>query len=124
MQNKRKTENKMRGRTIERAEDFAHAAGLLKLLSHPVRLSILCNLIHHGEMRVGEIVAAAHGSAGQSQISQFLAKMRAEGLVKTRKVGQTVYYRIKSPEAERIVETLYNVYCRQGQESPFDRTAS
>lgn len=87
------------------------ATGLLKLLSHPVRLSILCNLLHQGELCVSEIIAAEGGMAGPSQISQFLAKMRHEDLVKTRKVGQTVYYQIKSPEAKQVVQAIYDIYC-------------
>jgi DNA-binding transcriptional ArsR family regulator len=87
------------------------AIGLLKLLSHPVRLSILCNLLHKGEMNVNGIVAAEGGAAGQSQISQFLGKMRREGLVSRRKEAQTVFYKIKSAEARKVVRTLYRIYC-------------
>lgn len=92
-------------------EKLENATALLKLLSHPVRLSILCNLLHKGEMSVGEIVAAEGGAAGQSQISQFLAKMRSEDLVECRKEAQTVYYRIKSPEAKKVVAAVFRIYC-------------
>jgi DNA-binding transcriptional ArsR family regulator len=95
----------------KKREKLEDAIGLLRLISHPVRLSILCNLLHKGEMSVGEIVASEDGAAGQSQISQFLAKMRGEGLVKTRKEGQTVYYRIDSPQAKKVVRSLYDIYC-------------
>jgi DNA-binding transcriptional ArsR family regulator len=96
----------------KKKENLAKAVGLLKLLSHPVRLSILCNLVHNGEMSVGEIVEAENGAAGQSQISQFLGKMRSENLLKSRKEGQTVYYRIKSVEAQQVVNALYAIYCK------------
>lgn len=92
---------------------LARAQGLLKLLSHPVRLSILCNLAYRGEMSVSEIIAAEEGLAGQSQISQFLGKMRDENLVRSRKEGQTVYYQIKSPEAKRVIQALYEIYCKK-----------
>jgi len=95
----------------KRRKNMGNALGLLKLLSHPVRLSILCNLLHNGEMSVGEIVKAEGGVAGQSQISQFLGKMRSEGLVQTRKKAQTVYYKIKSPQAKAVVQSLYDLYC-------------
>ncbi len=96
----------------KKKQNLANAVGILKLLSHPVRLSILCNLVHNGEMSVGEIVDAEGGAAGQSQISQFLGKMRSENLLMSRKDGQTVYYKIKSPEAESIVNALYSIYCK------------
>lgn len=89
------------------------AASLMKLLAHPVRLAILCNLIHRGTMSVGEIVDAEKGRVGQSQISQFLAKMRVEGLVQSRKDGQTVYYIIKSSAAEKVIATLNDLYCKK-----------
>ncbi len=95
----------------KKREKIENAVGLLKLLAHPVRLSILCNLLHNGEMTVGQIVAAEGGAAGQSQISQFLAKMRRDGLVTCRKDAQTVYYRLKSPQAKKVVEALYAIYC-------------
>lgn len=95
----------------KKREKLESAVGLLKLLSHPVRLSILCNLLHKGEMSVTEIVEAEAGAAGQSQISQFLGKMRSEGLVKSRKEAQTVFYKIDSPQAKKVVQALYDIYC-------------
>ena len=89
------------------------AAQLLKLLAHPVRLSILCNLLHHGPMQVGALVVAERGRAGQSQVSQFLGKMRREGLVQGRKNGLTVTYTIKSAAAKRVITTLYALYCQR-----------
>lgn len=95
----------------KKREKLEGAVGLLKLLSHPVRLSILCNLLHNGEMSVSEIVEAEAGAAGQSQISQFLGKMRSEGLVSSRKEAQTVFYKIDSPQAQRVTQALYEIYC-------------
>lgn len=95
----------------KKQERLKNAVGLLKLLSHPVRLSILCNLLHKGEMNVTEIVEAEGGVVGQSQISQFLGKMRSEGLVKSRKEAQSVYYTIHSPETKKVVQALYETYC-------------
>ncbi len=96
---------------MNKKKNLENAVGLLKLLSHPVRLSILCNLLHRGEMSVTEIVEAEDGASSQSQISQFLGKMRNEGLVKTRKQAQMVYYSIKSPQAQKVVMSLYEIYC-------------
>lgn len=89
------------------------AVGLLKLLAHPVRLSILCNLMHEGEMNVSQIVETEQGLVGQSQISQFLNKMRREGLLKTRKNAQTVYYQLDSSHAELVLKALYKIFCEQ-----------
>ena len=44
----------------KKREKLDNAVTLLKLLSHPVRLSILCNLLHNGEMSVSEIKIFLH----------------------------------------------------------------
>lgn len=92
-------------------EKLENAISLLRQLAHPVRLSILCNLLHKSEMSVSAIVEAEAGAASQSHISQFLSKMRAEGLVKSRKDGQMILYSIASPQAKKVVEALYKIYC-------------
>ncbi|PTS87051.1 MULTISPECIES: ArsR/SmtB family transcription factor [unclassified Caulobacter] len=83
------------------------AARLLKLLASEQRLLILCRLID-GEASVGEL--SAHVGLGQSAMSQHLAKMRAEGLVATRREAQTIFYRLADPAAVRVLETLCDVF--------------
>ncbi len=86
----------------------AHAAArLLKLLASEQRLLILCRLID-GEASVGDL--AVHVGMAQSATSQHLAKMRAEGLVATRREAQTIFYRLADPAAVRVLETLCDVY--------------
>lgn len=87
------------------------AVGLLKTLSHPLRLSILCDLAEGGEMTAGQIVDSAGDSYSQSQISQYLGTLRALDLVRTRREGQTIWYRIKSEEVKRILAALHDLYC-------------
>ena len=85
-----------------------HAARMLKSLANDHRLMILC-LLAEGEMSVGQI--SQYIDLDQSPLSQHLARLRSEGLVKTRKVSQTVYYSLDSEQAKAIIETLYNLYC-------------
>lgn len=96
------------------SEDFAEleasagaAARLLKLLASEQRLLLLCRLID-GEASVGEL--AGHVGLAQSATSQHLAKMRAEGLVATRREAQTIYYRLADPAAARVLDTLCDIY--------------
>ena len=84
------------------------AAALLKSLSNESRLLILCNLIS-GEKCVGELNDRIPLS--QSALSQHLARLRKDEMVKIRKEAQTVYYSIASPQAEAIISVLYNLYC-------------
>jgi DNA-binding transcriptional ArsR family regulator len=83
------------------------AARLLKLMASEQRLLILCRLID-GETSVGDL--SAHVGLTQSATSQHLAKMRAEGLVATRRDAQTIFYRLDDPAAVRVLETLCDVY--------------
>lgn len=79
------------------------AARLLKLLASEQRLLLLCRLIE-GEASVGDL--AEHAGLAQAAASQHLAKMRAEGLVATRRAAQTIYYRIADPAALTVLNTL------------------
>ncbi|MEW6353035.1 MAG: metalloregulator ArsR/SmtB family transcription factor [Pseudomonadota bacterium] len=90
---------------VERCELAAHT---LKALAHPQRLQILCYLTS-GEKTVGELEALCAGS--QSAVSQFLARMRAEGLVAARREGQFVFYRISDPKIFKLIESLRKVFC-------------
>jgi ArsR family transcriptional regulator, virulence genes transcriptional regulator len=84
------------------------AASFLKSLANPVRLLALCHLID-GPLCVGELEDITNIS--QSALSQHLAKMRNEGLVKTQKQGQHVYYSIADKNVEVILGALYQMYC-------------
>lgn len=83
------------------------AARLLKLLASEQRLLLLCRLAD-GETSVGEL--SEHAGLAQSATSQHLAKMRAEGLVATRREAQTIYYRLSDENAARVLATLSDIY--------------
>ena len=85
------------------------ASGLLKSLANENRLMILCMLAER-EMSVNQI--SEYVDLGQSALSQHLAKLRAEGLVKTRKSSQNVFYSLDSKEAAEVIKTLYGLYCK------------
>jgi DNA-binding transcriptional ArsR family regulator len=85
------------------------AARMLKLLGNERRLLILCYLVAHGEMKVGELVDAV--GLSQSALSQHLAVLREDGLVTFRRESQTLYYRISDTRAARILKLLKDIYC-------------
>jgi len=86
------------------------AAGLLKAMSNPARLMVLCQLAE-GEKSVGELEKVADVS--QSALSQHLALLRERGLVRCRRDGQSMLYDLAGPEAPALLAALYEVYCRQ-----------
>ena len=84
------------------------AAALLRLLGNEKRLMVLCQLAD-GELSVGQLQERIETS--QSALSQHLALMREQGLVATRRQGQTIYYRIEDPAALRVIQTLAELFC-------------
>src|SRR5689334_12549273 len=84
-------------------ERAGEAADLLASMANAKRLLVLCHLVE-GERSVGELAAIA--ALSQSALSQHLAKMRLQGLVKPRREGQTIYYALASPEVRAVLETL------------------
>jgi ArsR family transcriptional regulator len=86
----------------------AEAAAMLRMLSHEARLAVLCEL-SGGERSAGALVESS--GLSQSALSQHLAKLRDEGLVKTRRDGQTIYYALADDKAARIISVLHDIYC-------------
>lgn len=86
------------------------ATGLLKAMSNPVRLMVLCQLAE-GEKSVGELERVADVS--QSALSQHLAVLRSRGLVSYRRSGQTILYSLAGREAPALLAALYEVFCRK-----------
>jgi DNA-binding transcriptional ArsR family regulator len=95
----------------QQMEKMMAAAEKMKLLSHPLRLGILCILIDAGEVSVGEIVQRLERHASASQISQYLKQFRDHDIVKTRRDGTTIYYNLESPLMKNIMQYLYHEYC-------------
>lgn len=91
--------------SAERAADF------LKSLGHGQRLMILCHL-SQGERTVGELESLL--GARQAAVSQQLARLRLEGLVRTRREGKSVRYSLADGKAGRLLGLLYEMFCDAG----------
>lgn len=90
------------------AAKAGEAASLLRALAHEARLMVLCRLVD-GEHSAGEL--QSRSGLSQSALSQHLAKLRAEGLVATRRDAQTIYYRLADRNVEKIIAALAEIYC-------------
>ncbi len=84
------------------------ASSLLKALSNEHRLMILCKL-GIGEWSVGELEEVV--GLSQSALSQHLARLRRDGLVRTRRDAQTIYYSLSDDEATKVIQAVYDVFC-------------
>jgi DNA-binding transcriptional ArsR family regulator len=85
------------------------ASELLRSLGNRHRLLILCQLTE-GERSVGDL--AGFLTLRDSTVSQHLSLLRREGLVRARRDGQTIWYSIASPSARRVLETLFEIFCK------------
>lgn len=87
------------------------AVNLLKALSNAKRLTIVCAL-YKGEKSVGELEKLVDLS--QSALSQHLARLRRDGIVKTRRSAQTIYYALRDEATELVLKCLYDI-CAPGK---------
>lgn len=75
-------------------------ADIFQALAHPTRIAIV-ELLRDGEAPAGTIFAQV--GVEQANASQHLAVLRAKRIVVNRKVGNQVFYALRSP---RLVEVL------------------
>ena len=94
---------------IRQMQDHAaDAAGLMKALGNESRLMILC-MLTEGEQSVSDLNEIVPLS--QSALSQQLARLRQQGLVKTRRESQTIFYSLANGPADRVIHLLHDIYC-------------
>jgi DNA-binding transcriptional ArsR family regulator len=83
------------------------ASEFLKALAHPTRLLIL-SILCEGERSVTELEQLL--ALRQPTVSQQLARLREDGLVKTRRQGKTIYYSLGSNDVRIVVEAVSRMY--------------
>ncbi len=84
------------------------AADALKGIANERRLHILCVLLE-GKKNVGELQELT--GINQSNLSQHLAKMRAQGILTNNREGKQVYYSLSHPAFKKIIMALKEIFC-------------
>ena len=87
----------------------SEVSALLKILSHPKRLLILCQLVEQ-ERAVGDLAALV--GAREAAVSQQLTLLRKDGMVTTRRDGRTIFYRLARTDLKSLIGFLYATYCK------------
>ena len=90
----------------------AQASALLKSLSNPSRLMVLCALVNR-EHTVGELEEIT--GLSQSAISQHMARLREENIVATRREAQWIYYSLADEAVKAILATMHELYCPEDE---------
>ncbi len=86
-----------------------NASDFLKALAHETRLLLLCYLAER-ERSVTELESIL--SLRQPTVSQQLARLRLDGLVRTRGDGKTIYYSLADEKLHRVINVIYDIFCR------------
>ncbi|MBU4262098.1 MAG: metalloregulator ArsR/SmtB family transcription factor [Proteobacteria bacterium] len=91
-------------------EHIESIAGLLKTMSHPIRLKILC-LLQDKEMTVGELREEVKTT--NANVSQHLSILRNQGIISFRKDANFIYNSIKDPRILQLMQTLRKLFCTE-----------
>lgn len=86
-------------------EDLAH---LLKSMSHPIRLKILC-LLQDRELSVSEIKDSVETTG--ANITQHLNILRNQGIIDFRKEANFIYNRISDQRIITLMQTMQQIFC-------------
>jgi DNA-binding transcriptional ArsR family regulator len=92
---------------------FKLQAAISKTMANPLRLAILY-FLKDGEKTVNELARLV--GASQSNVSQHLALLRQREIVKTRKIGASVYYSVSSPKISQACDMVREVLLEQLRE--------
>jgi DNA-binding transcriptional ArsR family regulator len=84
------------------------ASEYLKAFAHENRLIFLC-LLAERERSVTELEEAL--ALRQPSVSQQLARLRLDGLVRTRREGKTVYYSLADDDVRRFIKLIHDKFC-------------
>jgi ArsR family transcriptional regulator, virulence genes transcriptional regulator len=85
-------------------------AEISETLANPIRLAILHSL-RDGEKTVNELGPLL--GVRQSNLSQHLAVLRQRGIVKTRKQGASIFYRVFNPKINQACDMVREVLMDQ-----------
>ena len=101
---------------IVSADDAQRLAGRFQLLADPVRLRMVYALLEAGELSVGDLAAVVEAS--DSGTSHQLRQLRLAGLVRTRKQGRLVYYRVADTHVRLLLDVAVEHYLHEHDERP------
>jgi ArsR family transcriptional regulator len=87
-------------------ELYEYHAEMCKVFSHPTRLQII-NILRDQELNVTEL--AERIGVGMGNLSQHLALMKNLHILRARKGGNQVYYRIENPKMLKAFDILREI---------------
>ena len=89
-------------------EQIEAIAKMLKSMSHPIRLKILC-LLQEQELSVGDIRDQVETT--NANVSQHLNILRSQGIIDFRKDANFIYNRITDQRILELIEKMRHLFC-------------
>ncbi len=89
-------------------EQILIVSKLLKSMSHPIRLKILC-LLKDGELSVGDI--RENVKTTNANVSQHLNILRGQGIIDFRKDANFIYNRIADKRILELIQNIRSLFC-------------
>lgn len=89
-------------------EQIEAMSKLLKSMSHPIRLKILC-LLQDREMSVGELRDQVETT--NANVSQHLNILRSQGIINYRKDANFIYNRIIDKRILELIQKMRVLFC-------------
>ena len=96
-------------KNILNEKDIDQTASHLKAIAPPLRLAMVC-LLAYGERTVTDICKEL--GTTQPNISQHLSLLHNQGLLKSRKEANRVFYAIADQRLGEIIAMLQTIYCK------------
>ena len=94
--------------------DAVRLAARFQLLADPGRLQMIYALLEAGELCVGDLAGVV--GATESATSHQLRQLRLAGLVRSRRVGRTVYYRVADTHVRLLLDVAIEHYLHDHDE--------
>ena len=95
-------------------DEATELADRFRLLADPGRLRMVYALLEAGELCVCDLAATVEAS--ESATSHQLRQLRLAGLVRSRKEGRTVYYRVDDTHVRLLLDVAVEHYLHGHEE--------
>lgn len=93
-----------------KTEQVENMSKLLKTMSHPIRLKILC-LLEDKELTVGDIQNEVKTT--KANVSQHLTILRNQGVIKFRKDANFIYNCIADERILKLMSSMRELFCNK-----------
>ncbi|MDZ7676620.1 MAG: metalloregulator ArsR/SmtB family transcription factor [Acidimicrobiales bacterium] len=93
-------------------EEASELAEGFKLLGEPTRVRVLFALLEAGELNVGQLAETV--GASETTISHGMRLLRSAGIVRNRRHGRQIYYRLDDDHVRQLLELSRDHLAHQG----------